>query len=400
MRGTVISMKKNQYNDWDEVLSAAARLQGHLPEAVLVGGTASAIFVAHRTSYDADHVLPHLREEFDEILATLESVAGWQTARTKKPVLILGSLNGIETGVRQLIRTEPLETTDISIRGQTIKVPTEGEILRIKGALILKRNATRDYLDFAALSRHLGIEGTSKALERLDELYPQPSGESALHQLYIQLATPKPFDLESVSLATYKNLSQEWQNWGNVAGQCKQAACALLDHSLGLVENLEQQAQEVKVAQAHMVEAGATYDALMKEYIGAKGAQCERLEVALANHVAAQRSRVAKCDERRPGRVSSLWRGHTWRKDQAREHGRLNILERRLSRVQGIKADVRQLECMAEAKLRRERRELATRRDAELRQKREAETQEKQRLIQASRCSSVSRGRTLGKNLL
>lgn len=61
-------------------------------------------------------------------------------------------LDGIETGVRQLVRDEPLETTRVEYFGQTLKVPTEAEILRIKGVLILRRNATRDYLDFVALA--------------------------------------------------------------------------------------------------------------------------------------------------------------------------------------------------------------------------------------------------------
>lgn len=47
---------------------------------------------------------------FYEALAQLESVAGWRTARVKRPVSILGSLDGIGTGVRQLIRDQPLET--------------------------------------------------------------------------------------------------------------------------------------------------------------------------------------------------------------------------------------------------------------------------------------------------
>ena len=136
--------------DWEQVLSAAARLQGLLPDAVLVGGTAAGLHAHHRTSRDADHVLSDLRSHFDEVLEQLESVAGWKTARTNRPVLILGSLDGIETGVRQLIRTEPLETTTLWVGDQRITVPTPAEILRIQGFLLLRRNATRDYVDFAA----------------------------------------------------------------------------------------------------------------------------------------------------------------------------------------------------------------------------------------------------------
>jgi len=33
---------------------------------------------------DADHVVDDLRERFDEVLATLEAVAGWQTERIQR----------------------------------------------------------------------------------------------------------------------------------------------------------------------------------------------------------------------------------------------------------------------------------------------------------------------------
>jgi hypothetical protein len=80
--------------DWEAVLSAAARLQRILPEAVLVGGTAAAVHAGHRFSRDADHVLTAPRVRFDRVLEELESVAGWKTARVQRPVQILGSLDG------------------------------------------------------------------------------------------------------------------------------------------------------------------------------------------------------------------------------------------------------------------------------------------------------------------
>ena len=219
-------IKSNDIN-WDDVLSAASRLQGLITNAVLVGETASAIFATHRTSYDANHIVQNLREKFDLILETLESVAGWETARIKRPMLILGNLDGIETGVRQLIRTTPLETQNVYKKEKKITVPTEAEILRIKGALILKSNATRDYFDFAALSHHIGLKATLDALMRFDDLYPQKNGQSALQQLYLQLANPHPFDLDGIDLSTYKHLSSDWQSWENVAQQCQRIACGI-----------------------------------------------------------------------------------------------------------------------------------------------------------------------------
>ena len=80
-------------------------------------------------------------------------------------------------------------------------IPTHAEILRIKGVLALRRNATRDYLDFAALSDDLGSDRTANAFDRFDVLYPQKSGQSALQQLLVQMANPRPYDLDEQSLS-------------------------------------------------------------------------------------------------------------------------------------------------------------------------------------------------------
>jgi hypothetical protein len=217
--------------DWEAVLSAAARLQSLLPQAVLVGGTASVIYARHRFSRDADHVHVDLRAHFDEIQAQLESVAERKTARVRRLVLILGRLDGIETGVRQLIRSDPLETKTVSIQDGSITLPIEAEILRIKGALILRRNALRDYLDFVALADHMGEDGVASALTAFDDYYPQDNGQSALQQLLAQLANALPFDLDEIEpdLQDYKNLDPKWHAWANVKAAASRFSAALLD---------------------------------------------------------------------------------------------------------------------------------------------------------------------------
>ncbi len=224
-------MPGNTLPDWEQVLSSAARLHEILPDAVLVGGTASALYAKHRFSQDADHILTDLRSRFDTVLAELESVAGWKTARIQRPVQILGSLDGIETGVRQLIREEPLETTTVVHNGEKITVPTESEILRIKGVLILKRNATRDYLDFVALADYIGDKKVMGALQQFDKLYPQESGESSLQQLLIQLSNALPYDLEEMApeLIEYKNLNKKYHEWQYLITRCKKIAASLFD---------------------------------------------------------------------------------------------------------------------------------------------------------------------------
>jgi hypothetical protein len=122
---------------------------------------------------DADHVVAGLTGRFDQVLAELESVAGWKTTRVKRPVEIFGSLDGILTTVRNQIRVAPLETTEITAAGQTIRVPTRAEILRVKAWLIVRRNATRDYLDVAAIAAKMTDTAVLAALGRMDRLYPQ-----------------------------------------------------------------------------------------------------------------------------------------------------------------------------------------------------------------------------------
>lgn len=219
-----MSKRDSEPAAWENVLSSAARLQVIVPGAVLVGGTASAIHAGHRLSSDHDHVVTDLRERFDDVLTKLEGVAGWETARVNRPVQTLGSLDGVHTGVRQSIRSAPLETTEVAVGGSSVKVPTFEEILRIKGFLILARNATRDYVDFAALGIRLGSSGVAKSLFKFDELYPQESGESALQQLCAQMASPKPYDLNSVNLSRFKELDARWHTWDAVSDACGKIA--------------------------------------------------------------------------------------------------------------------------------------------------------------------------------
>lgn len=198
--------------DWEKLLSAQLIFQARFPEVVLVGGTAAALHVRHRISVDADHVLPDLKNRFAEILRELERAAGWRTKRLEPPVMILGHFKGVRTGVRQLVRSAPLETT--TVRG--LRVPTVEEMLRIKAYLIVRRNTTRDFIDFVALFDHLGVKQAQVALASLDHLYPQEEGNSVTQQLVIQLSEPKPWDLSQTDLRTYKGLKEPYTDWQEV----------------------------------------------------------------------------------------------------------------------------------------------------------------------------------------
>lgn len=208
------------HDAWERVLSAAAHLQRIVPDAVLVGGTASAIHAKHRFSEDDDHVVMDLASQFDAVLHDLEDVAGWSTARLNRPNLILGRLDGVPTGIRNQRRAAPLVTETVTVDGGKIVVPTLEEMCRIKAWLIVDRNATRDYIDFTALAaridRDRGQGALWEALRVLDALYPQEDHESVLFQLARQLAEPRPYDLGDTDLSMYRGVDPRWQSWDSV----------------------------------------------------------------------------------------------------------------------------------------------------------------------------------------
>ena len=218
---------------WEALLAAASALQRLLPGAVLVGGTAAALRVGHRVSLDADHVIPDLRLRFDAVLAELESAAGWTTARVMRPVLVLGALDGIETGIRQLRRSEPLAVETITLRnGDSVRVPTGAEMLRIKAWMYATRNSQRDLLDVVALADHLGDAAATDALASLDRLYPQPGSASVTQQLVQQLAAPHPTDAIdgrlSDPMTLYRSVDERYATADLVLARATHLAALLL----------------------------------------------------------------------------------------------------------------------------------------------------------------------------
>src|SRR5216683_4194646 len=211
------------------VLESAAKLQEIVPDAVLVGGTAAALWANHRSSSDHDHVLQDLTERFDTVLEAIEATEGWVTNRVTPGKIILGELGDIESGVRQLIRNVPLEVAEVTLpSGQTLRVPTPDETLRIKGYLIVRRNQVRDYLDVAALSDRCGISRAAEVLGRIDSYYSDqrgPGSEGVATQLARQLADPRPTDARTITqLRQYKGLDARWTDWKNVTDVCRSVA--------------------------------------------------------------------------------------------------------------------------------------------------------------------------------
>jgi hypothetical protein len=131
--------------------------------------------------------------DWERLLADLEAAAGWPTERVRRPVLILGRLDGILTGIRHFHRTAPLETEEV----EGVRVPALAEFARVKAWLLATRVTTRDYLDTVVL------------LERLGEA--------------------EPSDASRIDLATYRGLVPPWNGWGHVASRGRAWARVLAD---------------------------------------------------------------------------------------------------------------------------------------------------------------------------
>ena len=180
--------EKEDLPDWERLLAAERHLQYLIPGAVLVGGTAAAIHAAHRISMDADHVIGDLRG---------------------------GQLDGILTGIRQLRRTQPLDTKIVA----GLRVPTLAEIARIKAWLLATRNTVRDYLDTVVLFERLGEDAAVSALRDFDKIYRQDNEASPLAEVSERLAAAKPPDLAEIDLNRYRGLRPPWNDWNHVASR-------------------------------------------------------------------------------------------------------------------------------------------------------------------------------------
>ncbi|MGH3634541.1 MAG: hypothetical protein ACRDTS_10685 [Mycobacterium sp.] len=217
---------------FDDVLRSAARLQQIVPDAVLVGGSAAALHARHRTSTDHDHVLADLKDRFDAVLGALEADPEWVLNRAVPGKILLGSLGDIEVGIRQLIRTRPLETHVVALPGGgKVVAPTPEETLRIKAYLLVKRNQTRDYIDVAALADRFGTQWAADILADIDIYYDdgRPDENVVAAQVLRQLGHPRPQDSRTTTnLRQYKDLDPKWHSWDGVVSQCHRIADAML----------------------------------------------------------------------------------------------------------------------------------------------------------------------------
>jgi hypothetical protein len=200
---------------------------------VLVGGAAAILYADHRESRDHGHVVADLADRFEMVLEAVEGDEGWATNRVMPGKAILGNLDGIEAGVRQMIRKRPLEVTQVELpSGESVTVPTLEETLRVKAFLAVRRNQARDYLDLAALADRLGADRAADVLKGIDEYYADQldSDDGVASQLVRQLADPRPADRSVVDqLSSYRRLRKRWSDWSAVVDMLRDVAARMVN---------------------------------------------------------------------------------------------------------------------------------------------------------------------------
>lgn len=217
-----------------DVIKAGVQANREVPGSVALGGAVCALFSQHRASADIDFVLTDLNERFQEIREHLFGVPGWEEARVRVPVLILGSLDGIEVGYRQLRRAEPLETREIQTPAGTLVIPTLEELLRIKAFLAYDRDFTRDFVDFAELSCLLDPEKVVDALNVLDEKLCWEKQPSIIVEVIKTLLVPSPHDRETHGFETLRLLNPKLKTWEGVTEKCRDIGRRLSIRILGI----------------------------------------------------------------------------------------------------------------------------------------------------------------------
>ena len=211
------------------VLQRVLREQAGI-EAVAVGGTGAALHARHRFSLDVDHVTDVLTEKFDTVIEVLDAVPGWQTNRQSRPVIILGSLDGIEQGIRQqrAVRRTPIEKTVV----EGLTIPTAPEMLRIKAYLCADRRSVRDAVDAVALADHLGATATRDALLGLNACYAPLGAQSPL-LAFAEACMAEPVDKSLIGLSDYKGIREPYDSWEYLGHRRRELAELAAEIDLG-----------------------------------------------------------------------------------------------------------------------------------------------------------------------
>ncbi|GAT10952.1 hypothetical protein AU184_00795 [Mycolicibacterium novocastrense] len=127
-------------------------------------------------------------------------------------------------------RRRPMETTNVQLpTGDRLQIPTGAETLRLKGYLIMCRNTTRDYAEFADLVECMDTRTAAEVLSTMDRYYSgsQSRKQWVATQLVRRLADPAPSDEHDTRMSGPEAEAE----WAKVRERCLSVAVAMLEEA-------------------------------------------------------------------------------------------------------------------------------------------------------------------------
>ena len=127
-------------------------------------------------------------------------------------------------------RLSPVETTNVQLpTGDRLQVPTGAETLRMKSYLIMCRNRSRDYAEFADLVDSMETQTAAVVLAAMDRYYcgQQSRKQWVATQLVRKLADPQPADEHDTNMSG----PEAEADWAKVRERCLSVAVAMLEEA-------------------------------------------------------------------------------------------------------------------------------------------------------------------------
>ncbi|MCV7001853.1 MMPL family transporter [Mycolicibacterium alvei] len=127
-------------------------------------------------------------------------------------------------------RLGPVETTNVQLpTGDRLQIPTGAETLRMKSYLVMCRNSTKDFEEFADLVESMETETAALVLSGMDRYYcgQNPTSRWVATQLVRRLADPQPSDEREFAMSD-PDAAAEWEK---VRQRCLSVAVAMLEEA-------------------------------------------------------------------------------------------------------------------------------------------------------------------------
>ena len=127
-------------------------------------------------------------------------------------------------------RNSPMETTNVQLpTGDRLQIPTGAETLRLKSYLIMCRNSTKDFAEFADLVESMETQTAAVVLAGMDRYYcgEQSRKQWVATQLVRRLADPHPSDEFDIPMSG----PEAEADWAKVRQRCLSVAVAMLEEA-------------------------------------------------------------------------------------------------------------------------------------------------------------------------